>query len=102
MVEVMNNGKWEGLVDVLVLFEVEIGNLMKEVRPVWLDVTGCGRAEVEVKSKVEPFMYRTPERISEIDGNLLDVSLPLGVRGLSSLTVLDSSLRAINTTAGSI
>ena len=46
---------------------------MKRVRPVWLDVTGCGRAEVDVKSTTKQFTYRTPSWTSSIDGLLLDV-----------------------------
>ncbi|KAL8691752.1 MAG: hypothetical protein Q9218_003101 [Villophora microphyllina] len=72
VVEVMNDGNWEGEVEIQVLFEVDTG--MAEIRPVWLDATGCGRSDVEVKSTTEPFKYTTPEWTSSVNGVLLDIA----------------------------
>lgn len=74
VVEIMNDGEWEGEVEVEVLFEVERDRVLKQVRPVWLDATGCGRADVEVKSTTESFEYKTPAWTSTLQGILLDVS----------------------------
>ena len=80
VVEVMNDGVWEGQIEVSVLYEVETEKVMKRVRPVWLDATGCGRASVDVKSTTEPFEYRTTEWASNIDGTMLDVSSPTSTK----------------------
>ena len=74
VLEMMNDGVWEGEVEISVLYEVELERVIKRVRPVWLDVTGCGRAEVDVKSTSEPFAYLTPEWSSSVEGTILDVS----------------------------
>ena len=71
----MNDGDWGGEVYVTVLFEVEKDKVMKEVRPVYLDASGCGDGGVEVKSLTAPFEHEVPEWVSPIDGTLLDVSL---------------------------
>lgn len=57
VVEVMNDGNWGGDIEVMILFEVVRDKSMKEVRPVWLDVTGCGKSEVDVKSTAASFEY---------------------------------------------
>ena len=75
VVEVMNDADWEGEVEVTVLFEVEGDKSMKDVRPIYLDASGCGDGGVEVKSTTAPFEYEVPEWVSPIDGTLLDVSL---------------------------
>ncbi|KAL8777281.1 MAG: hypothetical protein Q9194_002642 [Teloschistes cf. exilis] len=72
VIEMMNDGKWEGEVEIKVLFEIDTGT--SEVRPVWLDATGCGRSDVDVKSTIEPFKYTTPEWISSVSGILLDIA----------------------------
>ena len=79
IVEVMNESEWQGGVEIEVLFEIERVKPMKRVRPVWLDVTGCGNASIAVKDTKEAFSYRTPEWTSSINGTILDVSrmLPL-------------------------
>lgn len=85
VVEVMNDGEWEGEVEVRVLFEVDTG--MPEVRPVWLDATGCGRSDVDVKSTTEPFEYTTPVWTSTVSGILIDVSQSLDFLYCSWLNV---------------
>ena len=74
VVEIMNDGEWEGEVEVEVMFEVERDRMLKRVRPVWLDATGCGRSDIEVKSTTAPFEYKTPPWTSSVEGTLLDVS----------------------------
>lgn len=85
VVELMNDAEWEGEVEIQVLFEVDAG--MSEVRPVWLDATGCGRSDVDVKSTTEPFEYTTPEWISSVSGTLLGVSQRLDFVCYPSLRV---------------
>ncbi|KAF2019983.1 hypothetical protein BU24DRAFT_448354 [Aaosphaeria arxii CBS 175.79] len=78
VVELMNDGQAEKTVNIVVRYEVvpadsEEGREYRGIRAVWLDVTGCGRGEVEVKSESEAFEYSTPNWESPISGQLVDV-----------------------------
>ena len=51
----------------------EVGKDYRGITAVWLDLTGCGNADVDVKSTIEKFEYRTPDWISSVDGIMVDV-----------------------------
>lgn len=64
--------------DIVVRFEViptasEEGNHYRGVEAVWLDLTGCGHADVNIKTETEIFEYRIPDWKSPIDGVMVDV-----------------------------
>jgi hypothetical protein len=77
-VELMNDAEVEQKVQVVVRYEfipdtAVTGITYKNVRPIWLDLTGCGDAEVEAKETSNPFSYRTPDWISPMDRVMVDV-----------------------------
>jgi hypothetical protein len=78
VVELMNESDMEQDVNIVVRYEVisassPEGKDYNGIASVWLDLTDCGDAEVEVKSVTEPFEYRTTNWTSPIKGILIDM-----------------------------
>jgi hypothetical protein len=76
VVEVMNDADVEQTVNIVVRYEVlpmSMAQGYRGIAAVWLDVTGCGDAEVNVGSTTKPFKYQTPEWVSSVDGVMVDV-----------------------------
>lgn len=78
VIELMNDASVESTVNIVVRYEVieansEVGNDYRGIAAVWLDLTGCGNADIDVKSTTESFEYRTPDWTSSVNGVLVDV-----------------------------
>ena len=79
VVELMNDANEEMTTQVVVRYEVisassPLGKKYRDIVAVWLDLTGCGDADMDVKSTTEPFNYRTPDWVSPINGLMVDVA----------------------------
>lgn len=88
VVELMNESDVETTTQIVVRYEVVSatspeGKKYGEIAAVWLDLTGCGNADVDVKSTTGPFEYRTPEWVSPINGIMVDVAGHLHDGGLN-------------------
>ncbi|KAF2196985.1 hypothetical protein GQ43DRAFT_227980 [Delitschia confertaspora ATCC 74209] len=90
VIELMNDADEEVTAEIVVRYEIiskesKEGKGYKNVRAVWLDLTGCGNADVDVKSTTEAFEYRTPNYTSSVSGLIVDVAGHLHDGGLTML-----------------
>ncbi|KAF2117369.1 hypothetical protein BDV96DRAFT_644793 [Lophiotrema nucula] len=79
VVELMSDADVDTTVQIVVRYEIvsatsTAGRDYRGVTAAWLDLTGCGNADVDVKSTSEAFEYRTPDWISPIEGEIVDVA----------------------------
>lgn len=76
VVELMNDADVDMAVHIVVRFEYILAKDARDYRGIavaWLDLTGCGNAEVDVKSITDAFEYRTPNWTSPVGGIIVDM-----------------------------
>lgn len=79
VVELMNEADIEVTVNIVLRYEyvhanTNTGRDYGGIAAVWLDMTGCGNADVDVKSTTEAFEYRSPDWISPVNGEIVDMA----------------------------
>ena len=73
----MNDSDSEKEVSIVVRYEwisAKEGSQYRGIAALWLDLTGCGNADIDVKSTTEAFNYRTPNWTATVDGIMVDVA----------------------------
>ncbi|KAH7405670.1 hypothetical protein DE146DRAFT_778966 [Phaeosphaeria sp. MPI-PUGE-AT-0046c] len=102
VVELMNDADVEKAVNIIVRYEIieadsEIGKDYRGIAAVWLDLTGCGSADMDVKSTTESFYYRTPDWTSPVNGTMVDVGGHMHDGGLNMTMYMNGDPLCVST-----